>query len=250
MSELGSPTEMLDLAGRVIIVTGAGGGLGAGIAKRLDQAGATVVAHSRSTPVSGGFETVMADLATGEGPSSVIEAVLERHGHIDGLINNAGIQPVVPFAELSDEEWTRMIDVDLTAVHRLTHRAATVMADSGRGGSIVHVASIEGHHPTTMHGHYATAKAGLIMHARAAALAFGDRGVRVNSVSPGLIDRPGLAADWPDGVQRWVDAAPLRRLGTPEDVGDACVFLCSDLSRWITGVDLVIDGGVLTNPTW
>jgi 3-oxoacyl-[acyl-carrier protein] reductase len=118
------------------------------------------------------------------------------------------------------------------------------------GGSIIHIASIEAHHPTDVHGHYATSKAALVMHARAAALAYGGDGIRVNSISPGLIARPGLEEDWPDGVERWRRAAPLTRLGTPEDVGDACVFLCSDLSRWITGTDLVVDGGVLARPTW
>ena len=94
------------------------------------------------------------------------------------------------------------------------------------------------------------AKAGVVMHARAAASAYGRHGIRVNALSPGLIDRPGLAGQWPEGVARWQAAAPLRRLGSPSDVGDACVFLCSDLSRWITGIDLVVDGGVLTRPTW
>jgi NAD(P)-dependent dehydrogenase (short-subunit alcohol dehydrogenase family) len=88
------------------------------------------------------------------------------------------------------------------------------------------------------------------MHARAAAQELGRHGIRVNTVSPGLIDRPGLAEDWPDGVNRWTAAVPLGRLGTADDVGDACVFLCSDLARFITGTDLVVDGGVLTNPTW
>ena len=74
--------------------------------------------------------------------------------------------------------------------------------------------------------------------------------IRVNTISPGLIARPGLEEDWPDGVERWRRAAPLTRLGTPEDVGDACVFLSSDLSRWITGTDLIVDGGVLARPTW
>jgi NAD(P)-dependent dehydrogenase (short-subunit alcohol dehydrogenase family) len=88
------------------------------------------------------------------------------------------------------------------------------------------------------------------MHARTAALEYGGRGIRVNTVSPGLVDRPGLERDWPDGVRRWQAAAPLRRLGTPADVGNACVFLASPLSGWISGHDLVIDGGVSTHPTW
>lgn len=255
--ELAPPDELIRLDGRVVVVTGAGGGIGTGIARRLMAAGATVVAHTRSSPVDHLVDaaghpvaSVHADLADPDGPQRVVDAALERHGRIDGLVNNAAIQPLTHFAELSDDDWSEMIDVNLTAVHRLTHAAAAAMRTQGSGGSIVHIASIEAHHPTDLHGHYATAKAGLVMHARAAAGAYGPDAIRVNSISPGLIDRPGLADDWPDGVARWHAAAPMGRLGTAADVGDACVFLCSDLARWITGVDLVVDGGVLTRPTW
>ncbi|WP_420610452.1 SDR family NAD(P)-dependent oxidoreductase [Candidatus Poriferisodalis sp.] len=254
---LPAPDELIRLDGRVIVVTGAGGGIGSGIARRLIAAGASVVAHTRSSPVDHLADldgtpvaSVQADLAAPDSPQRVVDAALEHHGRLDGLVNNAGIQPLVHFTELSDAEWAEMIDVNLTAVHRLTHAAANAMRAHGTGGSIVHIASIEGHQPTDLHGHYATAKAGLLMHARAAAGAYGPDGIRVNSISPGLIDRPGLADDWPEGVARWHAAAPLGRLGTAADVGDACVFLCSDLARWITGVDLVVDGGVLTRPTW
>ena len=88
------------------------------------------------------------------------------------------------------------------------------------------------------------------MHARAAALEYGAHGIRVNSVSPGLIHRAGIEEQFPEGVARWKAAAPMERLGAPEDVGDACVFLASPLARWITGADLVVDGGVLAGPTW
>ncbi|WP_419911645.1 SDR family NAD(P)-dependent oxidoreductase [Candidatus Poriferisodalis sp.] len=255
--ELPPPDEMIRLDGRVIVVTGAGGGIGTGIARRLLAAGADVVAHTRSSPVDHLVDlegapvvSVRADLAEPDGPQRVVDAARGHHGRLDGLVNNAAIQPLVHFADLSDAEWAEMIDVNLTAVHRLTHAAASVMRAQGTGGSIVHIASIEAHHPTDLHGHYATAKAGLLMHARAAAGAYGPDGIRINSISPGLIDRAGLADDWPEGVARWHAAAPLGRLGTAADVGDACVFLCSDLARWITGVDLVVDGGVLTRPTW
>ena len=256
-SELPPPEKMIRLDGRVIVVTGAGGGIGGGIVRRLAAAGATVVAHTRSSPVEHLVDAagepvvaVTADLAEPDGAERVVQAALDSGGRIDGLVNNAGIQPVVHFTEMSDGEWTEMIDTNLTAVHRLTRATAEAMRAEGTGGSIVHIASIEGRQPTDFHGHYATAKAGLVMHARAAAGAYGPHGIRVNSVSPGLIDRPGLADDWPEGVARWHAAVPLGRMGTPEDVGDACVFLCSDLARWITGTDLVVDGGVLTRPTW
>ena len=248
-----SPAELLDLTGKVVVVTGAGSGIGAGIVGRMVSAGASVVAHTRSSPVEQGGEQVTevrADLTAEDGPATVVGAAIERHGRIDALVNNAGIQPIAPFTDLADEDWAEMIDTNLTAVHRLTQAAASAMRGQGNAGSIVHIASIEARHPTPVHGHYSTAKAALVMHAKAAALSWGPYGIRVNSVSPGLIDRPGLADDWPEGVQRWLAAVPLGRLGTPEDIGDACVFLCSDLSRWITGVDLVVDGGILTNPTW
>lgn len=88
------------------------------------------------------------------------------------------------------------------------------------------------------------------MHARASALELGPRGVRVNVVSPGLIARPGIEEQWPEGVERWQQAAPLGRLGEPEDVANACAFLLSDLSSWITGAEIIVDGGVLARPTW
>jgi len=120
----------------------------------------------------------------------------------------------------------------------------------GSGGAIVNIASIEGHSPAAGHGHYATSKAGQLMFTKAAALEYGRQGIRVNSVSPGLIDTGGLAEAWPPGVARWTAAAPLERLGQPEDVADAVLFLASPASRWITGADLLVDGGVSTHPTW
>jgi NAD(P)-dependent dehydrogenase (short-subunit alcohol dehydrogenase family) len=251
--ELASPAAMLDLSGNVAIVTGAGGGIGAGIARRMSEAGASVVLHTRSsrTPqLDGRTVTVTSDLTGSDAPLELVGAALESFGRVDALINNAGIQPMASLADVSEDDFRLMLEVNVTAVHRLSQAVAHQMIEQGNGGSIVHVTSIEGSQPSFMHGHYATAKAALRMHARAAALEFGRHGIRVNAVSPGLIDRPGLENDWPDGVARWRASAPLRRLGTPEDVGDASVFLCSPLARWITGIDLVVDGGVLTHPTW
>ncbi len=259
-----TPAELLDMTGRVALVTGASGNIGAGIAERFLMAGATVVAHSRTGSVAEQprLTNITADLADPNAATQLVDRVMLAHGRVDVLVNNAGIQPTVPFAEITDTQWQEMIDTNLTAAHRLTQATAAAMrnnrtADSNdnsgtntAGGAIVHVASIEASHPTTEHGHYATAKAGLVMHAKAAALSYGADNIRVNSISPGLISRPGIEEQWPGGVERWKSAAPLGRLGTPADVGDACVFLCSDLARWITGVDLVVDGGVLTRPTW
>jgi NAD(P)-dependent dehydrogenase (short-subunit alcohol dehydrogenase family) len=252
---IGPPSELLDLTGMVVIVTGAGGGVGAGIAHRFSQAGASVAAHTRQSPVdtsafSGPMVTVTCDLTSEGGPAQVVHETVAAFGKVDALVNNAGIQTLAALPGMEDGDFRAMLDTNVTATHRLTQAVAAHLIGRSAPGSIVHVASIEGRQPAPMHGHYAVSKAALTMHARAAALEYGAFGIRVNTVSPGLISRPGLDEQWPEGVARWHSSAPLRRLGTPEDVGDACLFLVSPLARWITGVELVVDGGVLTRPTW
>lgn len=254
MSAVETPSEMLNLDDLVVMVTGAGGGIGRGIVDRYATAGASVVAHTRSSavqiPQGGKVVEAVGDLTDPGTPERLVAAAIDTFGRLDVVVNSAGIQPLSEMIDVQPGDWQRMIDTNLTAAHLMSQAVARHLVERGAGGSIVHIASIEGHHPAPMHGHYATAKAALIMHARAAALEFGPYGIRVNSVSPGLIDRPGLASDWPEGVSRWEKAAPLARLGTPRDVADACLFLTSPLARWITGIDLVVDGGVLAGPTW
>lgn len=257
MGDLPIPAQLIDLEGQVVAVTGAAGGIGAGIALRLSQAGASVVVHTRKSDpaptlarLPGPANSVAADLTRPGAARQIVEAALDAFGRLDALVNNAALQTVAGLSELSELDWRAMLDVNLTAVDRLTRRVAAHLVERGAAGSIVHIASIEGSQPASRHGHYAMTKAAVLMHARAAALEYGPLGIRVNSVSPGLIDREGLSTMWPEGVERWRAAAPLGRLGTPEDIGDACVFLVSHLSRWITGVDLVVDGGVLARPTW
>ncbi len=259
----------IDLTGQVVVVTGAAGGIGQGITAAFLEAGASVVAayHREPPPppapagpgpggsaeLAGRWLAVAADLTADDGPDTVIAAALDRFGHLDALVNNAARQDLAPLRDMADDDFRAMIDLNLTAVHRLTQRAVphlTAAAGEHRGGAVVHVASIEASTPAPAHAHYAVAKAAVVMAARAAALEYGPLGVRVNSVSPGLIGRPGLAEAWPEGVERWQRAAPLGRLGTPADVAHACVFLCSPLAAWITGVDLTVDGGVSVHPHW
>ena len=142
-----------------------------------------------------------------------------------------------------------MLDTNAAGAFATLQAAAAVMGDRG-GGSITLVASIEGTRPAVGHAHYAASKAAVIMLARAAAVEYGRPGIRVNRVSPGLVDRLGPGRGWPDGVRRWRRAAPLGRLGEPADVGDACVFLASPMARWITGHDLPVDGGMSAVPGW
>ncbi len=180
----------------------------------------------------------------------VREAAEWGGGRLTALVNNAGVQPVRELPGMTAAEWRAVLDANLTSVFACTQAAAEVMRAQDGGGSITHIASVEARQPAPAHAHYASSKAAVVMHARAAALEYGRHGIRVNSVSPGLVAREGLEEAWPEGVRRWRTAAPAGRLGRPEDVGDACVFLASPLASWITGHDLVVDGGVSAHPTW
>lgn len=248
------------LEGQVALVTGAGGGIGRGIAVRFAQEGAAVAVHCR-TAVAAAREVasavrdlgaravvLQADLTDEDACRRLVgEAVEWGGGRLTALVNNAGVQPTRALPGMTAAQWRAVVDANLTSVFACTQAAAEVME---RAGSITHIASIEASHPAPDHAHYSASKAAVVMHARAAALEYGPLGIRVNTVSPGLIDRAGLEEAWPEGVRRWQGAAPLGRLGRPEDVGDACVFLASPLASWITGQDLVVDGGVSARPTW
>jgi NAD(P)-dependent dehydrogenase (short-subunit alcohol dehydrogenase family) len=239
----------LDLGGRVALVTGASGGIGAGIARRLGEAGATVVAHYRRDPAGAAAvaeRTVGADLAE----PGAIAALLEEVGPLDIVVHNAADQRLGELATATPEDWREVLAVNVEAVAELTRQAAARMIAEGRRGAFVTIASIEGLQPAPAHGPYAASKAALLMYTRAAAAEYGPHGIRCNAVCPGLVDRPGLADDWPEGVARWTAAAPLQRLGRPTDVADAVVFLASDLAAWVTGATLLVDGGVLARPTW
>ena len=179
---------------------------------------------------------------------AICAVAVDGFGRLDIVVNNAGIQPVAPLESIGDEEIVEMLRVNVAGVAAMTREAASAMGTGG--GAIVNISSIEGLQPAFDHSHYAAAKAAVIMHTRAAALELGPVGIRVNSVSPGLIEAPAIAETWPEGVARWLAAAPLERLGTPSDVADAVLFLVSPASRWISGANLVVDGGVLAHNTW
>lgn len=250
---------LLDLTGRVALVTGASGNIGAGIARRLHEAGASVVLHSsrdttRLAPLVAELGTRVTVVAgdVERDAAALCAATVDAFKGLHVVVNNAGVQPVGPLLELTSSDALEVLRVNVGGVVALTRAAALVMSgnEGPESGCVVNVTSIEGLQPAHNHSHYAASKAAVIMHSRAAALELGPRGIRVNAVAPGLIDVDTLETRWPEGVRRWREAAPLTRLGTPQDVADAVLFLASPAARWITGATLVVDGGVLTHNTW
>ncbi|MGB5345995.1 MAG: glucose 1-dehydrogenase [Woeseia sp.] len=249
---------LLDLHGKSALVTGASQHIGAAIALRLAEAGARVIVHYRSkqaeaaavvaaiTQHGGTAVALAAELSDPAQVSKLLAASSEACGDIDILVNNAGSFPVRPFLELSLADWREMQRSNVDSAFLCMQEAARYMKRKG-AGAIINIASIAALSPGPDHSHYNSAKAAMVMLTRSAAQELGSFGIRVNAVSPGVINRRGIREQWPDGVNRWEARAPLGRMGEPEDVADACLFMASDASRWISGHNLVVDGGMLAN---
>lgn len=267
MTQVGTPLDNpLDLSGRIAIVTGASGGIGTAIARHLALAGAQVAVHfyhnhkqalatAESIDRAGSKAAAIgADLRTEAGCRALLEQTGKSLGQPTILVNTAGIQPVSDLLQLCDAQTADVFQTNLNAPVLLSRLFAQQHIDSGQVGKadccITNIASIEGLQPAAGHSHYASSKAALIMFTRAAAHELGAQGIRVNAVSPGLIDRPELTRDWPDGVQRYQSAAALGRIGDSADIANAVLFLSSAAASWITGSNLVVDGGVSCAPTW
>jgi 3-oxoacyl-[acyl-carrier protein] reductase len=252
------PRELLNFRGQRVLVTGAGSGLGSGIALRFAEAGASVAISYRTSKAGalglvGRIEklkrkavAIQADVTRAADVRKLVEKTVKTLGGLDVLINNAGSYPVSPLLEMSEAEWDAVIADNLRSVHLCTQAAARHMMKHG-GGAIINIASIEAETSLPGHSHYNAAKAGVVMHTRTAAQELGRYGIRVNAVSPGLIWRQGIEQAWPEGVEAYLRAVPMQRLGRPDDVADACLFLASPAARWITGANLVVDGGVMTH---
>lgn len=253
-----STEKLMDFTGKVVVVTGASQGIGAGIVARFAEAGAQVVVHYRSKQSEalsvvegirdkgGSAVAIQAELSCNEGCDELLSKTLSIFGRIDAVINNAGIFPTASLLELSLEDWQSMYMANVETAFLCTQAAARHMKEHG-GGSIVNLGSISALNPGSEHSHYNSAKAAVVMLTRSASQELGPYNIRVNAVSPGLIARPGIEEQWPEGVERWQQKAPLGRMGAPEDIADACLFLASPASRWITGQNLVVDGGMMNS---
>ena len=229
---------------------------------RFAEAGARVVVNYRESRK--GAEAVVAQIEAAGGEAFAERADVTRtkdvaglfrrcdeaFGRLDVLINNAGNYPAAGLLEMSEQDWDAVVDANLKSVFLCTQAAARLMVERGIQGAIVNIASIEAESPEPDHSHYDAAKAGVLMHTRSAAFELAPHGIRVNAVSPGLIWQPGIEQVLAGGSARWQAAAPLQRMGFSEDVADACLFLASPAARWITGVNLFVDGGVMVRPSF
>jgi NAD(P)-dependent dehydrogenase (short-subunit alcohol dehydrogenase family) len=252
----------LSLDGCNALVTGASSGLGTFLAEALDAAGASVAVHYHDN--KRGAEELASRLSN---PSVVIQAKLgdledvrllfkkasEALGPLDVLVNCAAAesQNVSDLSDISDDLWSNTMTTNLDAPMLLTQlfSAQEALGKKG-GGSIINISSIEGSRPAPGHSHYATSKAALEMLTKASALEFGPRGIRVNAIAPGLINRAGIEEGWPEGVAAWKAAAPLGRLVDPNDIASTCVFLASPMSSSISGTVLTVDCGLSIKPGW
>lgn len=250
-----SVADPFGLAGRVAVVTGGGSGIGRGIAEALAGAGARVAVLDRSIE---GAEATLASIrdAGGAGvavvcdvsdPASVNAAAAqtaELLGPCDVLVNNAGMIRAGALETLAIEEWNGLLAVNLTGYFLCAQTFGRQMRAKG-GGAIVHIASISASQATAFGGAYSVAKAGIAMLSRQLAVEWGPQGIRSNTVCPGMILTPLTQAiyDQPGTLERRSQAVPVGRIGRPEDIAEAVLFLASDRASYISGEDLTVDGG-------
>ncbi len=248
--------EAFDLTGRVAVVTGGGQGIGEGIAKNLAKAGAAVVVAARHTDR---IERVAADINASGGRALAVttdvtdraalvalaDAAVETFGGLHVWVNNAGGSPVrSPLKELSDDEWEACLLLNLTAVWKASVIAAERMVD---GGSIINISSPAGDRGVPGSGHYAAAKAGVNSLTKTLSLEFAPT-IRVNGISPGYVPTEVMMTALDTNEEQLEQLAekriPLKRLGTPDDMGSTAVYLASDAGSWMSGQTLIVAGGL------
>jgi 3-oxoacyl-[acyl-carrier protein] reductase len=241
---------MFDFAKRTLLLTGAAGGIGRGIAQEFLAAGANVVLAdlnekgvarlAEAIEVDGArIEAVKLQASNPEDVEHAIERCLERFGRLDYLVTAAAIFEDHPFETMTDEQWHRTISANLDSVFYACRRAVPAMSD---GGAIVNLASEAAHTGgSPMHAHYGATKAGVLAFTKTIARELAPR-IRVNAVSPGTIDTP-MVSRWLQDRPGYVDTIPMRRLGTPRDVAQAVAFLCSNAAGYITGTTIHVNGG-------
>ena len=244
---------MIDLSGRIAIVTGASRGIGRGIALKLAAQGAYVVAAARGEHARGVADEIAAangraewaalDVTEAGSAGQVVASALETHGRIDILVNNAGIARDQLMLRMKRDDWDAVLATNLTAAFTLTQLVLKPMIRQ-RGGRIISISSVVGQGGNAGQANYAASKAGLVGFTKAVALEVASRGITANVVAPGLIETDMTRAITGSAREEWASKIPLRRLGTSEDIAAAVCFLASDEASYITGQVLAVNGGM------
>ncbi|MCM5663207.1 3-oxoacyl-[acyl-carrier-protein] reductase [Galbibacter mesophilus] len=245
------------LEGKTAIITGASRGIGKGIAEVFAKQGADVAfTYSSSEGPAKELEKELIALgvkakayksnaASFTESQELVDEVIKEFGAIDVLVNNAGITKDNLLMRISEEDFDKVIEVNLKSVFNMTKAVQRTMLKQ-RKGSIINMSSVVGVKGNAGQTNYAASKAGIIGFSKSVALELGSRNIRSNVVAPGFIETEMTGALDEKVVQGWRDAIPLKRGGQPEDIANACVFLASDMSNYITGQVLQVDGGMLT----
>lgn len=258
--------DLLDLTGRTAIVTGGAMGIGRAIVERLAEAKASVVLADVDLEAAEttakelrerGFDVMAmyADVGEAEDVHRLVAATIGWRSHIDVLVNNAGIFPVKPVLEMSTHEFDQVIRTNLRGVFLCSKEAALRMRER-KTGRIINVTSIDALHPSNVGlAHYDASKHGVWGFTKNLALELAPHGIWVNAIAPGAIATPGVqhlqessqtgAVDGQEMLERFLAKVPMRRMGAPDDIARVALFLASDLSSFLTGTQLVADGGVL-----
>lgn len=255
-------SSLIRLDGKVAIVTGGAMGIGYGIASRLAEAGAhvliadineasTLKAAADLSAHGWNVSAVAADVSISSDAQRIIDAA-KRLGGVDILVNNAGIYPTAPIRQMDEALFDKILSVNLRSVFLLTKAAAEAMIDQGRGGSIINISSIDAIKPSSVGlAAYDASKHGIYGFTMSAAREYAPHGIRINALAPGGINTPGTGAGAPRSaqlaaeMQEFEKRIPLGRMGEPDDIGAVALFLASDLSRYMTGTQVVVDGGAL-----
>lgn len=256
--------DLLNLNNKTAIVTGGAQGIGYGISYRLAEAGARVIiadmnednAHGAAQELNNkgwSAEALKVDVSSEEDVKQMIDLCSTKFGSIDILVNNAGIYPSVPIAQMTADQFDKVLSVNLRGVFLTTKYAAEVMKRQG-GGKIINVSSIDALHPSMVGlAHYDASKHGVWGFTKNAALEFAADKIWINAIAPGGIATPGASAgssnisaeEMAAMTKVFLDKIPMHRTGEPDDIGMVALFLASDMSSYMTGTQIVVDGGVL-----
>ncbi len=251
--------SLFDLTGKVAIVTGGAVGIGKSIAKRLSEAGATVVitdidqssvenAASRLDPTGKQVVAIPADAGSAEDAKRVVASAVERFGTLDILVNNAGIYSIVPFGDITEEIYDKTLRVNTRGVFFYCQAFSRELIKQEKKGKIINIASKDAIHPTGAMSHYDTSKGGVAMMTKALALELGPHHINVNAIAPGGILTEGVERLFGmplKDLSEMMPKGPLGRVGVPEDIANVALFLAGSASDFLAGIMIVADGGIL-----